>query len=128
MICSQLLIINAIHLKNCKDQIPPRITEAKSIPTVSLTQCVYYYFCKNLFENADLEGGKNEEEWKKTTRSDTMNSSFPSSGSFKDFPLVLRSAFPRNEIRAFPALLTKVQREEPSQGLFPFCSSLQGKS
>lgn len=38
---------------------------------VSLTQYAYYYFCNNLFENAGLEDGKNEEEWKKTTRSDT---------------------------------------------------------
>lgn len=95
---------------------------------VSLTQYAYYYFCNNLFENAGLEDGKNEEEWKKTTRSDTMNSSFPSSGSFKDFSLVHRSEFPSNEIRSFPILLTKVQMEEPSQGLFPFCSVLQSKS
>lgn len=64
----------------------------------------------------------------KTTKSDTMNSSFLSSGSFKDFSLGLRSAFPRNEIRSFPVLLTKVQSREPSQGLLPFCSGLQSKS
>lgn len=29
---------------------------------VSLTQYAYYYFCNNLFENAGLEDGKNEEE------------------------------------------------------------------
>lgn len=113
------LILNSVRIKSFQNN--------QSKANSNLTQYAYFYFYSNIFENADLGDGKNE-EWKKTTRSDTVNSSFTSSGTSKDFFPVLRSAFPRNEIRSFPILLTKVQREEPSQGLFPFCSDLQSKS
>lgn len=92
IICSQLLIISQFILKKCKDQLPLRITEARSIPTVSTLSIASAGVFLEM-ETRKMERMKNE---KKTVRSDTMNSSFPSSSWFKDSFLILKSAFLRN--------------------------------